>query len=369
MAYCTLCRKSFKTDEALRQHTENSPAHTLVHCATCNKNFPHEEALAQHTRDSPAHKDVYKCEPCQRSFSSQDSLDQHTQTSPAHAISHTCEPCARTFASEEALAQHLQTASKHTTSHLCTLCDRAFPSPTALQQHARDSPAHRPAPHPCPHCTRTFGSATALAQHVRDTPPHSSAAPPPPPRATPLDAFFLGYAATAGFAHDRAAAPAASYGRLRRHMGWERGGEDDAAAWAAYGAALRRELEVWFGAEDDLAGWHALCRAVGVAPLPETAAGCERALRGRHVNLVDLLQWAREGGAGEGEGRVGAVRVFASVGKLRSYCYEEDKIFPLDEVSKAGKAGDGNVVIRHLLRRFSPAVKARTDSVVGFLKA
>jgi hypothetical protein len=32
---------------------------------------------------------------------------------------------------------------------------------------------------------------------------------------------------------------------------------------------------MWYGAENDLTAWHALCRAIGVEPLPKTCEQCE----------------------------------------------------------------------------------------------
>lgn len=150
--------------------------------------------------------------------------------------------------------------------------------------------------------------------------------------------------------------------RGRNGEGYEE--EEDPAAVEArerYVAALRRELEVWFGGEDDLANWQALCRAVGAVVPAATEAvatekGCERALRGTHVNLVDLLAWAREEVQGvrddDDDGRR-TVQVFGSIGALAAYCKKTGKWFPLEDVEKAGEQGDGNVVIRHLLRRFT----------------
>ena len=43
--------------------------------------------------------------------------------------------------------------------------------------------------------------------------------------------------------------------------------------WNRYQDALESEMHIWYGAEGDLAAWHALCRAVGVKPLPQT---CEQ---------------------------------------------------------------------------------------------
>ena len=52
-----------------------------------------------------------------------------------------------------------------------------------------------------------------------------------------------------------------------------------------YQDALQCELYLWYGAENDLTAWHALCRAIGVEPLPKTCELCEevgdRAIKSR----------------------------------------------------------------------------------------
>jgi len=59
-------------------------------------------------------------------------------------------------------------------------------------------------------------------------------------------------------------------------------------------------------------------------------------VRHRHVNIVDLLQWARER-------EVGQVRIFKTVKELSEYSYEERKIYRKDQ-------SEQGVVLRHLLR-------------------
>lgn len=141
--------------------------------------------------------------------------------------------------------------------------------------------------------------------------------------------------------------PSDSFAALRAHCGWVEKDSNYEYAKEKYRAALRQELNVWFGREKDIANWHALCRAIGIAPLPQKRHECEVALQGTHVNLVDLVHWARTGDEGE------RVRVFRDVSELREYCVEEKKYFPLEEVKFAGDKGDGKVVIRHLLRHLT----------------
>ena len=59
-------------------------------------------------------------------------------------------------------------------------------------------------------------------------------------------------------------------------------------------------------------------------------------MRNRHVNIVDLIQWARER-------EVGQVQIFETVKELSKYSYEENKIYRKDQMEQG-------VVLRHLLR-------------------
>ncbi|KAH8655652.1 hypothetical protein BX600DRAFT_470062 [Xylariales sp. PMI_506] len=104
-------------------------------------------------------------------------------------------------------------------------------------------------------------------------------------------------------------------------------------------AALEKELHMWYGAENDLVAWHALCRAIGTEPLPETCEQCEEAARRIHVNIVDLIEWRRS------DSDV-PVQTFSSVAELRAYTKNTGKVFrnTLDR-------GSGNIVLRHLLRK------------------
>lgn len=58
-----------------------------------------------------------------------------------------------------------------------------------------------------------------------------------------------------------------------------------------------------------------------------------------HINIVDLIQWARKRG-------VGQVEVFKTVKELSDYCYNEDKIYNKDQLGQGA-------VLRHLLRKLA----------------
>jgi len=64
-------------------------------------------------------------------------------------------------------------------------------------------------------------------------------------------------------------------------------------------------------------------------------------VKNRHVNIVDLIQWARER-------EVGQVRIFKTVKELSAYSYEENKIYRKDQIGQGA-------VLRHLLRHLDKA--------------
>ncbi|KAF2460790.1 hypothetical protein BDY21DRAFT_376649 [Lineolata rhizophorae] len=222
-------------------------------------------------------------------------------------MSFSCALCSRPFDSGEALQQHKRDSIAHEFD--CTACSRHFGSGTALTQHLRDSPVHAQS-FECEICDRTFGNGEALVQHLRDSPVHAFPE-------TPLDIFFRSFPT---FDYNPSLPPTTSYANLRRHKGWRRSNAASKDAWNRYQDALESELRMWYGAENDLTAWHALCRAIGVEPLPQTCAQCQEAVRRTHVNIVDLIEWGRRRGNSEEK-----VQTFRNVQQLRAYTKETGK--------------------------------------------
>ncbi|KAL8931284.1 MAG: hypothetical protein Q9216_007237 [Gyalolechia sp. 2 TL-2023] len=204
------------------------------------------------------------CAPRNRTFCSDKALRQHLQYAPAHDIE--CEKCDRSFVSEEALNQHLRDSPAHAQSLDCEKCDRSFGSEEALEQHLRDAPAHAQSLD-YEEYNPSFGSEETLTQYLQNSRVHQQQDPD-----TPLDTFFYSFPT---FDYDPSLSPAVSYAKLQKHKRWRLGDDASKDAWNRYQDALESELRMWFGAEDDLAAWHALCRAIGVKPLPQTCKGCE----------------------------------------------------------------------------------------------
>jgi triacylglycerol esterase/lipase EstA (alpha/beta hydrolase family) len=66
-----------------------------------------------------------------------------------------------------------------------------------------------------------------------------------------------------------------------------------------------------------------------------------QAVRRTHVNIVDLIEWGRRRGDNEEQ-----VQTFRTLPELRTYTKETGKIF-----RNTFDREDGNVVLRHLLRK------------------
>ncbi|CZT11984.1 uncharacterized protein RAG0_15983 [Rhynchosporium agropyri] len=205
-------------------------------CVLCDRSFNSDESLREHKRASPAHH-TFDCRSCDRHFGSEQALQQHLSDSPVHAVhapSFDCGNCYRSFDGKEALQQHLHDV--HAPSFNCETCDRSFSNEEALHQHLRDSRIHQ-----------------------MDT-------------ESPLDVFFRSFPA---FDYDPSLPPATSYANLQRQEGWGRGSAASNEAWNGYQDSLQGELHLWYGAENDLTAWHALCRPIGIEPLPKTCEQCE----------------------------------------------------------------------------------------------
>uniref|UniRef100_L7IPV8 C2H2-type domain-containing protein n=1 Tax=Pyricularia oryzae (strain P131) TaxID=1143193 RepID=L7IPV8_PYRO1 len=329
----------------LREHFLRPPAGFLMCAGPFNVQNPIGCTIemltttAVTTLPSPACKTIY-CTQCNRKFGNTKDLQNHIQDSLSHraaASSLNCEICKKAFKSEKALQQHTRSSPRsHSSLFNCRICDRSFNSEEMLQQHIRDSQAHA-ASFDCVLCNREFNSNEALQQHLLNSVTHHRRQQQP---RTPLDQFFLSFTT---FDHDPSEPPAACFNRLRRHQGWRRGDADSNDAWDRYQAALESELRMWYDSGNSLAAWHALCRAIGVDPLPQTCEMCERAVRSIYVNIVDLIEWAR---AQRGHD-VQPVQTFASLEDLRSYTIETKKIYH----NRLKNLDEDNVILRHLLRR------------------
>lgn len=248
----------------------------------------------------------------------------------------TCRKCGKSFSHFDALAKHVRKNHPNLTVAVCPYCTRSFRTYEELAAHVHVR--HTPDEYNCPCCTESFGTDIKLAHHIHDHHP-----PPAPPTDTPIDVFFQEYQTQYHFTYDRSSAPSFQFNRLRKFLRLEKGAEQDRLR-ARYGSALRAELALWFGGID----FHAMdlfYRAVGYARVEYNILGFFEDLRGKHVNLIDLVHWARHEGS-DGE----TVSVWDDKEELKEYSKQNGKPFPAEYVLGLDPGLGGNAVVRCLLR-------------------
>ncbi|KAL8981836.1 MAG: hypothetical protein Q9177_005453 [Variospora cf. flavescens] len=175
----------------------------------------------------------------------------------------------------------------------------------------------------CPSCSVVVKSRQRVSHSC------SRSDPKPSTNDGPLDNFFHTYHS---FHYDACMPPAISFESLqtylqKRHK-WSRKGPECKELWHRYQAALTQEFNLWFGVEDDLDAWHSLCRA---------------SVRGRHVNIIDLIEWGRSGGK--------HVRIFRTIKELSDYSFASQKIYSKKEVDEL----EAGAVLKYLLRPLAAA--------------
>jgi len=166
------------------------------------------------------------------------------------------------------------------------------------------------------------------------------------PRAhTHLKEFFSTYSLQFDYNPTRSASH--EFYRLCDKLGWDREDPEREVAYRKFQDALVKQFNVIYGTEDDLDQWQNFCHVVNVHPIPDDLKGCRKAIRGTHVNLVDLVDRNVTGKK---------VQRFESERALSKYTQFEGKFFP-KENAYAG------TFLRYLLRHIlDPAERVQVPS-------
>jgi hypothetical protein len=164
-----------------------------------------------------------------------------------------------------------------------------------------------------------------------------------------------GFDGFADFDRDPTASIASEFGRLAIQNDWKKGSKKYRKQRAEL---IEYEFGVHFGSNlHSLEDWQALCKAVGITNIPSSITQCKKVrqrkvgradgnllprltcfspqlLKGKHVNIFDLVDAARSGTA---------ARTFPTSQQLADYTMDNDKIFPK-------KAAKSNKLLKFMLR-------------------
>ncbi|KAI0040136.1 hypothetical protein FA95DRAFT_916306 [Auriscalpium vulgare] len=174
----------------------------------------------------------------------------------------------------------------------------------------------------------------------------------------PLSEFFARYP---GFTYDPNNSPSFELQRMFKQFGWHgRVKTPDAErpehpkrreARNLFKTAITRQFNKKFGHDvGDPKNWGRLCFVLGIHPVPKGLRACQKAVRGVHVNIEDLVNLdltkytdALDAHAVELPPVRPNIRLFDTRDALSRYSWRQDKIFPADEAHAGG-------VLRYLLR-------------------
>ncbi|KAJ3560000.1 hypothetical protein NP233_g11116 [Leucocoprinus birnbaumii] len=164
----------------------------------------------------------------------------------------------------------------------------------------------------------------------------------------PLETFFKRYS---WFKYDPHESASAQFYRLTREAGWTREDHKRKVAWENYLEALVKQFNFSYGDdENDLTSWHSLLARINDDDLPETVKECKSLIKGKFINLVDLVD------ARDNPGR--SIRQFPSEVQLSQYTLSEHKVFPRDHVA----AGS---LLKYLLRNILSPSENRRNFAIG----
>jgi len=141
--------------------------------------------------------------------------------------------------------------------------------------------------------------------------------------------FFSSYS---NFTLNEDAAVTKEFLRLKKLKRWKDGDDEYTEARDRFADALAEDFNAMYGTNiDDIENWRVLCHVLKIDPVPEDIKACRKAVKSKHVNLVDLVQHRDK------------VRVFSTVKELAEYSKKQEKIF----LKQSAKAGG---ILRYLLR-------------------
>ncbi|KAI0306254.1 hypothetical protein B0F90DRAFT_1553819, partial [Multifurca ochricompacta] len=141
--------------------------------------------------------------------------------------------------------------------------------------------------------------------------------------------FFLLYA---NFTLNVDAPPTREFIRLKQLNHWGNNNEEYIEARERFADALAEDFNAAYGTDvNNVDHWQALCHVLRIDPVPEDITACRKAVKSKHVNLVDLVYHADR------------LTLFPTIKALSKYSKKHKKIFP----KQSAKAGG---ILRYLLR-------------------
>ncbi|XP_054910709.1 zinc finger protein 16-like isoform X2 [Poeciliopsis prolifica] len=196
---CSICSRSFPTDDELLEHRKSHVSIRRYICQQCGDGFDTLLARAQH-RQAHRVKRQFKCPHCEKTYTRRSDVKRHLSTHTGERP-HQCKQCNKRFSVRFMLVKHLRVhtgerpfhcdhcsksftlasvLARHKRMHtgekpfLCSQCGKGFLSQGELSKHHRSHLDDRP--YSCPQCEKRFKSKKTQQEHIAS---HSGARPYP----------------------------------------------------------------------------------------------------------------------------------------------------------------------------------------------
>ncbi|XP_052748265.1 zinc finger protein OZF-like isoform X2 [Galleria mellonella] len=169
---CEACNKVYNAKSGLIAHMTSAHSNITAYCTLCRRHFRTEHNLAHHLRTNSKHiteRDKrFTCAECEAKFLTKSSLQQHVDFVHLKNSKYECDKCCKVFKNGSALKKHVSFVHEKIRpprNKICDYCGRGFTTLTILQSHIRTHTGERPLQ--CARCPATFAHSAALYTHNR----------------------------------------------------------------------------------------------------------------------------------------------------------------------------------------------------------
>lgn len=159
---CRVCRRTFPTKDAKKQHVRENKSCMTFPCKQCNERFPYWELKVKHMSEKHGQaKQSYPCKECGMVFYQRCARYQHFKAT--HTEDLKCHICNKTFPVRQRLIEH---GFKHSGErpYKCNICEASFDTVKNHRQHVKIHDDSKKLG--CPVCAKLFVDRTKIKYHV-----------------------------------------------------------------------------------------------------------------------------------------------------------------------------------------------------------